>query len=256
MPRSEQVAGTLMVQPEVYAPDGTKRLLDDLVPMEWLYVTAGFEEQGWMEGMEETWRRIGGRRIVILPGGDRTMSEGMRSGPSATPAGVEFLHETGATFARWCSKTGLRAVLVRPDRYIYAAVNDRTDLAARLKGATCEVWGDGWWQNRRRGEEFDIPRYGPESADRRQSPERLGYRDGSYRISRATAKACACSSFAVVIGGARGIGLAVGRCLLRDGWRVAVADLDPFPKRMDRQTGPTLATRCTTSVPISPTATP
>ena len=32
---------------------------------------------------------------------------------------------------------------------------------------------------------------------------------------------------AVVIGGARGIGLAVGRCLLRDGWRVAVADLDP-----------------------------
>ena len=122
-----------MVQPEVYAPDGTKRLLDDLVPMEWLYVTAGFEEQGWMEGMEETWRRIGGRRIVILPGGDRTKSEGMRSGPSATPAGVEFLHETGATFARWCSKTGLRAVLVRPDRYIYAAVNDRTDLAARMR---------------------------------------------------------------------------------------------------------------------------
>ena len=133
VPRSEQVAGTLMVQPEVYAPDGTKRLLDDLVPMEWLYVTAGFEEQGWMEGMEETWRRIGGRRIVILPGGDRTKSEGMRSGPSATPAGVEFLHETGATFARWCSKTGLRAVLVRPDRYIYAAVNDRTDLAARMR---------------------------------------------------------------------------------------------------------------------------
>ena len=31
----------------------------------------------------------------------------------------------------------------------------------------------------------------------------------------------------VVVGGARGIGLAVGRCLLRDGWRVVVADLDP-----------------------------
>ena len=30
-----------------------------------------------------------------------------------------------------------------------------------------------------------------------------------------------------VVGGSRGIGLAVGRCLLRDGWRVAVADLDP-----------------------------
>lgn len=32
---------------------------------------------------------------------------------------------------------------------------------------------------------------------------------------------------AVVVGGARGIGLAAGQCLLRDGWRVAVADLDP-----------------------------
>ncbi len=32
---------------------------------------------------------------------------------------------------------------------------------------------------------------------------------------------------AVVTGGAKGIGLAVGRCLLRDGWRVVVADLDP-----------------------------
>ncbi len=31
----------------------------------------------------------------------------------------------------------------------------------------------------------------------------------------------------VVIGGARGIGLAVGRYLLRDGWQIVVADLDP-----------------------------
>ena len=34
-------------------------------------------------------------------------------------------------------------------------------------------------------------------------------------------------NLAVVMGGARGIGLAVGRCLLRDGWRIVVADLDP-----------------------------
>ena len=38
VPRAEQVAGTLMVQPEVYAPDGSKRLLDDIVPMEWVYM--------------------------------------------------------------------------------------------------------------------------------------------------------------------------------------------------------------------------
>ena len=68
VPWEDQVAGKLMVQPEVYAPDGTKRLLDDLVPMEWLYVTAGMEAQAWMDGLEDVWRKIDGRRIVILPG--------------------------------------------------------------------------------------------------------------------------------------------------------------------------------------------
>ena len=34
-------------------------------------------------------------------------------------------------------------------------------------------------------------------------------------------------SIVVVIGGSRGIGRAVGRCMARDGWRVVAADLDP-----------------------------
>ncbi len=33
VPKEQQVAGTLVPQPEVYAPDGSKRLLDDLAPM-------------------------------------------------------------------------------------------------------------------------------------------------------------------------------------------------------------------------------
>ena len=62
VPWADQVAGKLMIQPEVYAPDGSKRLLDDIVPMEWLYITAGLEEQRWMEGVEDVWQAIGGRR--------------------------------------------------------------------------------------------------------------------------------------------------------------------------------------------------
>ena len=45
-----------------------------------------------------------------------------------------------------------------------------------------------------------------------------------------------------VIGGSRGIGLAIGRCLLRDGWRVRWP-ISIRPKRTDRRTSPALETR-------------
>ena len=130
VPREEQVAGTLMPQPEVYTPDGTKRLLDDLVPMEWLYVTAGFEEQRWMEGLEDAWRRIGGRRIVLLPGEAAAARSGLSSG---APTNIQVFREIDSCFTRWCERTGLSPVLLRPDRYIYAGVNYSADLAAKVK---------------------------------------------------------------------------------------------------------------------------
>ena len=132
VPREDQVAGTLMPQPEVYAPDGTKRLLDDLVPMEWLYVTTGMEAQEWMEGMEDVWRRIGGRRIVILPNNARLPSNKARASCLTFPPDL-VLHETDGRLTRWCNRVGLAAVLVRPDRYIYAGGRERIDLKVSLR---------------------------------------------------------------------------------------------------------------------------
>ena len=137
VPRDQQVAGALMPQPEVYAPDGAKRLLDDLVPMEWLYVTNSLEAQEWMEGLEDVWRRAGGQRIVILPGNGAAPAP--RSGQTGAPAAfgerpavpsvvfsnVRVFRETDRRYARWCERTDFAAVLVRPDRYIYAGVRSR-----------------------------------------------------------------------------------------------------------------------------------
>ena len=136
VPREQQVAGTLMPQPEVYAPDGSKRLLDDLVPMEWLYVTAGLEAQEWMEGMEDVWRRIGGRRVAILLGSaERSLSivstqQRMETSnkhatnasgiSSVTLGNILTFRETKYHFMHWCKKNGHSAMLIRPDRYIYA----------------------------------------------------------------------------------------------------------------------------------------
>ena len=118
-----------MVQPEVHAPDGTKRLLDDLVPMEWLYITAGMEEQRWMEGLEDTWRRLEGRRLIILPGD----GEGPLGVLSGFAKEIQLFRETDGRFSCWCEITGLNTFLVRPDRYVFAGIRDQTDLLAKVR---------------------------------------------------------------------------------------------------------------------------
>ena len=161
VPREDQIAGTLMPQPEVYAPDGSKRLLDDLVPMEWLYVTTRMEEQEWMEGLEDVWHSIGGRRIVIVPVEPEPMENGRESTSNNFNFGrnkikstngalstkkletildlkvvrsdqIEILRETDNRFAQWCSWNTSPAVIVRPDRYIYSPVLKKQNLRLRV----------------------------------------------------------------------------------------------------------------------------
>lgn len=153
VPREQQIAGTLMPQPEVYAPDGSKRLLDDLVPMEWLYVTAGMEAQGWMEWLENEWRSIGGSRVVILPEGTDRLSNIVSTQQSmetshkhstnasglslATPGNIQIFRETQNQFTRWCNNSGHSAMLIRPDRYTYAGFRNRREFATKIVKFEC-----------------------------------------------------------------------------------------------------------------------
>ena len=145
VPREQQVAGTLMPQPEVYAPDGSKRLLDDLVPMEWLYVTTGMEAQEWMEGLEEVWREMGARRIVIQSNAvlnvDKT-SNGIRLTPihgqstssmQKYPLGIEKIGKLDTRFVHWCEENSIGAFIVRPDRYIFSSTDNRHTLLNMMK---------------------------------------------------------------------------------------------------------------------------
>ena len=130
-----------MVQPEVHAPDGTKRLLDDLVPMEWLYVTNSLETQGWMEGLEEVWQGIGGRRLVIMHGDSPLPSSETSGLPAKSAAGIDTFQENDDKFAQWCAHAALNAVLVRPDRYVYGTARDSAELAAKI--ARLAIWLGG-----------------------------------------------------------------------------------------------------------------
>jgi len=123
-PEMTDIAGTLMIQPTVRCPDAVERLMDDVVPMVFLFVTETADQQSWMEGREDLWQRLGGCGLVV-PAQDAIAD-------LTDTARYETLPETGDRLARWREETGVTAMLVRPDRYIYASVADRTDLLSKL----------------------------------------------------------------------------------------------------------------------------
>lgn len=114
------LSGSLMVQPEVKVPKGTV-LMDDLTPMEFLFVTEGTEAQGWMQAHAELWHKLHGAGVAFISEGD------------AVSEGVLGMVETGNTFSGWAKTHGVRGVLVRPDRYVYSGVTNPNDLAEQLK---------------------------------------------------------------------------------------------------------------------------
>ena len=97
---------------------------DDVVPMAFLFVTETADQQSWMDGREDLWQRLDGRSLVIPA--QNAVATSRLTGRQAT------LPETGDRLARWRNETGVTAMLVRPDRYIYASVADRLDLEAKL----------------------------------------------------------------------------------------------------------------------------
>ena len=127
--------------------------------MEWLYVTAGMEAQEWMVGMEDVWRKIEGRRIIVQaddrlvllrkPLSVRTRTElglqlkgtaakykvpsiGLFDESGISFTNVQVLTESSSCFIKWCKVTGADAAIIRPDRYVYAEINRKDKLIENL----------------------------------------------------------------------------------------------------------------------------
>jgi 3-(3-hydroxy-phenyl)propionate hydroxylase len=113
-----KLAGGLFVQPHVRALDGRVRRLDDLLKPEFAVVTATQEAMSWMsEASLFCWQQLGGERLVIIDAGE-----------SSTRDGISTFVENGGLFSNWMRENQVSAIIVRPDRYVFAGASNADQL--------------------------------------------------------------------------------------------------------------------------------
>ena len=117
--KERRYGGTLFVQPKIKTQNGKGKLLDDLMPMSFLYLTDGQAAQVWMNKYEDFWSRIGGVRFLIS---SKTIDWNMDLKKIPT------FEEIGSIFRDWYSKMSCKGVVVRPDRYVFSTIHEKNDL--------------------------------------------------------------------------------------------------------------------------------
>ncbi len=108
--KGAKLAGSLFVQPHIRREDGTIGRADDALPPEFLIVSDS------PEILEEVAQDAGLQRVLITAGG------------AVAGSGTIVLTETEGLFANWLRDSQVKAVVVRPDRYVFGGANDVAEL--------------------------------------------------------------------------------------------------------------------------------
>ena len=125
-----KIGGKLFVQPRVRSADGTVRRLDDLLKPEFAVVTATQEAMSWISRAANLrWQQLGGERVIITDAGE-----------SATGDEISTVVESDGVFSSWMRENELGAVIVRPDRYVFAGASN-ADQLNMLIGTLVEALG-------------------------------------------------------------------------------------------------------------------
>jgi 3-(3-hydroxy-phenyl)propionate hydroxylase len=111
-----KAAGSLFVQPSVRLADGEVVRLDDVLAPEFVIVTATREAMNGLSAASlKTWEKLDGQRAIV--------------GTHAIEApDVVIVAETDRLFADWLRHNAVEAVIVRPDRYVFAGAQTAAEL--------------------------------------------------------------------------------------------------------------------------------
>jgi 3-(3-hydroxy-phenyl)propionate hydroxylase len=106
------------VQPRVRTEDGTVRRLDDLLTPECWVITGTQEAMSWRsEASLAGWQQLGGDRVVIADAGESVRRDG-----------IATFVESDGVFTNWIRENQVGAVIVRPDRYVFAGAGNADEL--------------------------------------------------------------------------------------------------------------------------------
>ena len=119
--KSDPLAGTIFVQPDVLDAHGNIARFDNLVPPRFLIVAGDERPHAWLEEDEaEAWFKFGGLLVSVASTG--------RAPHQSTYRRALAFEEVGERLQGWLHSTGARAAVVRPDRYVYGTARNADEL--------------------------------------------------------------------------------------------------------------------------------
>ena len=123
----ETRVGRLINQPRVWLADGTEALLDDVLGNRFVLLACTRDPAAAFARLTQPlWERLGAARVALLP-------EGVRA---AAADGVTVVQERGAML----SAGGEAMLLLRPDHYVAAVIEDAESAAAQVAVLLDATW--------------------------------------------------------------------------------------------------------------------
>lgn len=117
------LAGSLFVQPTIRLANGGLTRLDDLMPYEFLVVSDD------VDVLEDT-RSASPKELTQIPVVYAAVtSEDARFSSS----GIMILQEQSGLLCKWLEEHKVKAIVVRPDRYVFGAARNATELRVLLR---------------------------------------------------------------------------------------------------------------------------
>jgi 3-(3-hydroxy-phenyl)propionate hydroxylase len=138
----ESGGGTLFVQPRILSDDGAAMLLDDAIAPGFLIAARDPAILGKLTPASRAlWQSIGGTAVIITPS-DRQSAAACKP-PDHCAQSLPHKHviEADGLFTALLEQHGAAAVLVRPDRYIYAMARDADALDAAVARLNDQLGG-------------------------------------------------------------------------------------------------------------------
>jgi 3-(3-hydroxy-phenyl)propionate hydroxylase len=125
--------GTLSPQPMVRQYNGRPARLDDAVGIGWTVIGVGVDPREALGADIETWTRVGAAFATVFAAGTRPQGA---VGDGRRKVGLIDLEDTSGDFARWLRRHRIRRgdlVVLRPDKFVFAATSDATAITAALR---------------------------------------------------------------------------------------------------------------------------